>query len=766
MSGLSSTPPSRALTLGIALLLDGGCLDASRPEPDRAQRLAREGRNALRHGRGTEAIEALSQSADLRARRGDGAAASRDLHAAAFAALRLETDPRLARRLLDRAHPLLPPGTELQALHPYYEGLASAMSARHVDAVRHYRRARARLLAVNRGERALGVDEVLASSLLHLGRWTDAAAVLARLRAAESRSTCGDARRLGNLGWLEIALAEAEGRAAPASTLGTLHSARTIYETQDCGDVPAAVDHNMAYALLSMGKVEAAAAALEGKHAAPQGEERWFRWELESRVEAARNHLLGAIAILGSALRDETVRPVDARHRLLLLRARLRARQGAVEAALQDYAEADRLLDDLVHRVPLGEGRAALTRAQAPHLSQWLALLLDRGQIEAAECVARRARARTLAAAARSLRLGTLDAAAESRWAEAIGQFRREREAERQLAKSSWQVPSEELPAHRARMAKHAAGARAALEQALRVLEGEHDPLQCSDLPEPQGGELFLTFAPLPKGGVVFVRDTDGVVSRRRQGAQPFAHWPRRVDVSLERAKRVRLVVVEGAVSDPHVTPWRGRPLALHRPVVFGLDLPSSRPRSDEATPGPALLVSDPEGNLPGARSEASAVEPLLKARGFQVRVLQGAQAQLQSVHELLGEARHFHYAGHAEDATRAVAHDGLRLDGGALSPGDVLTLDAAPATVVLTGCRTLGEARGAVLGVAQAFLLTGARAVLASGEDVDDRLGTALGRAIYDNYDEGLENAFVGAARTLEEAGSRDWRAFQVWVR
>ncbi|MEL6188969.1 MAG: CHAT domain-containing protein, partial [Myxococcota bacterium] len=285
------------------------------------------------------------------------------------------------------------------------------------------------------------------------------------------------------------------------------------------------------------------------------------------------------------------------------------------------------------------------------------------------------------------------------------------------------------------------------------------------DLPKPDPGSLFLTFAPLPAGGVLFARDINGVSSHRKEGRQPFAEWPHQVGSALKGANRVRVVVVDGATRNPHVAPWRGRPLLLQRTVVFGLDLPSSFPEP-RAPDRQALIVSDPQENLPGARHELSTVAPLLKARGYDVRALKGAEAELQTVHEALRASTHFHYAGHAEDAADAPAHDGLRLDGGTLSPGDVLALDTAPASVVLMGCQTLGENNGSGLGVAQSFLLAGAKWVLASGRNVDDQLAPRLSEALYASPERDLDDAFARAARILHVEGDAGWRAFQVWVR
>ncbi len=89
-----------------------------------------------------------------------------------------------------------------------------------------------------------------------------------------------------------------------------------------------------------------------------------------------------------------------------------------------------------------------------------------------------------------------------------------------------------------------------------------------------------------------------------------------------------------------------------------------------------------------------------------------------------------FHFAGHGIGGD-AEGGGELRLArAGRLSAAEILVLDKVPRFVVLSGCETAIADRGAAvegLGLAQAFLLRGAEAVVASVDPVPEADAAAL---------------------------------------
>ncbi|MCA9551015.1 MAG: CHAT domain-containing protein, partial [Myxococcales bacterium] len=210
---------------------------------------------------------------------------------------------------------------------------------------------------------------------------------------------------------------------------------------------------------------------------------------------------------------------------------------------------------------------------------------------------------------------------------------------------------------------------------------------------------------------------------------------------------------------DFHASPLGRAPLAAERMVVYGLGLPG--PQVDAE--GTVLVVADPQGNLPEARAEARAVLAAVP----DAHLLQGFEATGAGLRAGLAHAALLHYAGHGRE------HGGwgseLPLaDGAALRVGDILALPRVPARVVLSGCETGAAAgeHGVGLGLAQAFILAGARGVVAATRPVPDATARALMEALYAEDPSDLVVALHRAqARLRAHDPEADWAAFRIFV-
>ena len=165
-----------------------------------------------------------------------------------------------------------------------------------------------------------------------------------------------------------------------------------------------------------------------------------------------------------------------------------------------------------------------------------------------------------------------------------------------------------------------------------------------------------------------------------------------------------------------------------------GLDRPERPPSTG---PLEALVVADPGGNLPGAREEARAVTAALRARGASVLLLEGEAATHAAVVAALTNpaTRLFHFAGHGIYEGRDGWESALPLATGALAVADVLALARVPEQVVLSGCDTGRAGTSAAsegLGLGQAFVVAGARAVVAATRPIEDKKTLPFMRALY----------------------------------
>jgi CHAT domain-containing protein len=225
---------------------------------------------------------------------------------------------------------------------------------------------------------------------------------------------------------------------------------------------------------------------------------------------------------------------------------------------------------------------------------------------------------------------------------------------------------------------------------------------------------------------------------------------------------------------DFHALPLFGEPLLAHHLVVYSLDLPArpSVPLPDRPV---ALLVADPEGNLPAAGREAAVVSTAIGSwgKGWTLKRLDGPQATAGAMRRALLAADLFHFAGHGNYAGFAGWDSALQLAGGLpLTLSDLMALRRVPSWVVLSACdggRASVQAPGEGIGLAQVFLLAGSRAVIATTRLVDDRMARDLIVELYRGWQPGedlprqLQRAQLACRR---QSPAADWASFRLFER
>lgn len=203
--------------------------------------------------------------------------------------------------------------------------------------------------------------------------------------------------------------------------------------------------------------------------------------------------------------------------------------------------------------------------------------------------------------------------------------------------------------------------------------------------------------------------------------------------------------------------------------MAYALDLPRPAPVDAREDGRTALVVADPQGNLPQAREEARLVREALHG-DWRVREHSGAAAEGASVRVALEQAELFHYAGHGRFAGLGGWESALPLYGSHLTVGDVLALRKVPAWVVLSGCETARAAQESPvesMGLAQAFLAAGAHGVVAARRVVADEDALALMRELYrqggpTSLPESLRRAQL---QLRDSRPDSDWAAFRALV-
>jgi CHAT domain-containing protein len=190
--------------------------------------------------------------------------------------------------------------------------------------------------------------------------------------------------------------------------------------------------------------------------------------------------------------------------------------------------------------------------------------------------------------------------------------------------------------------------------------------------------------------------------------------------------------------------------------------LPSSRfllePKSSPR--GRAVIVGDPNGDLPGSRREAESI-PIDAVR------LMGSAATRRAILAQIEEASLFHFAGHAQVVDASPWHASLEVADGSITLEDLLVVQPKVGLVVLSACSSGTGATRGEMGLPHAFLMSGARAVLATKRSLSDAAAGQFLRRFYEKR--GLERplpAFREAIEASVLAGDTTWTDFRLFGR
>ena len=501
--------------------------------------------------------------------------------------------------------------------------------------------------------------------------------------------------------------------------------------------------------------------------------------ELEANIAEQRRDRSAAdhyrrLELLGVELDDPWIQ-----WKGLVGRGRTLERIDRSSAAIEVYQEAEAVLDRLRFNAPLGGGRETFLGDRVESASRLIDLLSRSGRIQEAVQAARRSRARALSVLAWPARLDAAPENVRQAWYTAVATYHQQRAIHELELADEWKLSADQLARQRDDRARRDAAAGVLLDEALASLGSFGEPIVAPLAPRP--AELVILYHPVPSGWIAFAVDRGGATVHRLGALDDSVRQPDKLgevllaplSARLEHHDSVRFLLY-GALSpiDFHALPWRGRPLIASMAVRYGVDV-SSAGRTASTT---NALVIDPHPDLSASHVEAARAQDELAARGWRVRRLSGAEATRKAINASIasGDVGLLHYAGHASFAGLDgwESHLGLE-DGSLLSVGDILTLPATPAYVVLSGCETAAVASahtGSGLGLAQAFVVAGARWVVASTRSVKDLDASAIVAAL--DAEHALRSGAEIAAqlqaaqnKLIEAVPAIDWASFRVIV-
>ncbi len=730
---------------------------------------------ALRQaGRVDAAVDAWIRAAEAGRAAGLEREAARALRAAGFMAYKA-ADYRRAEALFDAAADLLGDrATSADRLRDdYYRGVLALALSRFRTATLHFERVTEQAwLTGDDALFAMGV-EVLALALVEQGRTADALKTIAddRLAAVNAeRSPAGRAAHLINRAW--IGLLAVSSRAVDR---GALERAR-----RDLSDAAPLVDRahdrraiqvNRAWLGLVADDLADARAAIDGVAVdANDADAELIRGEIALRdgaLDAAEAAFTRAAATLS---RTAAGLPTDNTWRAAHGLGRIAAARGESAKALAHFRRALAALDAVGTQAGVWHARARFYADRRPLVDDAVQLLLETGAVAEAFAVVDGANARALRALEARTRLDRLSTEQRGAWEAHRARFAAARQAWDAARDEGELLGPEKKAAWQAAQQTRQREMVAAFEAAEALLSREA-PTRITAI---DAGAIAEALKP-DTALAAFGRIGERVYGFWLAPGQPIAHVvvgnaPDPEALRAAFADRLdaltHLYVVPGdvpAARELSTTIHRGAPLgtrlSLSDLAYAGLVL-----RPGAAAVGPPLIVADPTIDLPHARSEGEAVARLLP----DARLLVRAEATREAVRAAMAGARAMHYAGHGVARAESPWQAHLALAGETtLTVADILTADVPAGTVVLSGCRT--GVRGALsdreaIGLADAFVAAGSRAVLATRRNIPD---DAAARFIARFHAEGgLDRpgaALMAATAAFHRDGDPIWSAFRL---
>ena len=705
-------------------------------------------------------------------------------------------DVTAARRVLAPLQSEVEGYSEGRARLAYYRSHLSQRSGDLRTALRQV--TDAATLAERIGSLSLLVNatEEQANILQILGRNTDARQILRDLIAdyGASLGQCQRAGLLSEYAWISMAEGEANerARARDGEIEGILVEALPLIR-RHCGNPAQHANILVNLALLAV-RSELPNAAQdhlgEARAVHPKPDAFLASWwqDIQARILLRRGDSQGALRLYTTLVRDAPALS-DTLWRGHIGRAQVLEKLGRSIEALAEYRAAERILDALRLSIPVNEGRSTFLGDRERGTRRFIDLLLGQGLAAEAFEVVRHARSRLLSALRISESVAELSGTKRAAWEHAIGAHRALRKrlhAEAQGSKCrETMLPADELAACRVAQRQTEARLLESLDGVLATLTYV-ERLGSSQPPAP--GDLYLAYHPARNGWAGFAADAQGVqgelIGSLDLSGSPdswVAHILEPFRTRIQNARRL-VILPYGALRsvDFHRLTWNGAPLVASVPVAYAVDLGSDPHAIARAEPETqvAVVVADPRDDLPGAMRAAQIAKRTLQANGaWEIVELYGSGATLPQVRSALERADGlFQYAGHGVFQGRGGWESALLLaDGSRLTVGEILVLRNVPARVVLAACesaRTSPDTPLETIGLAQAFAVAGAEAIIATARPVGDALAAEITRAL---YAQGLARrsatdvAAVLQAAQLEVRRTQpdtDWSAFRALVR
>ena len=418
--------------------------------------------------------------------------------------------------------------------------------------------------------------------------------------------------------------------------------------------------------------------------------------------------------------------------RVMITSGELERARGRSAIAVDKFRAASRIADQLALSVAGDAGRSLYVTSHSRADVALAELLLERGDARQAICAVIAARARHLRGLWARF-LPPLSSAAEQRYRDLLSRYHQRKQEISARLERSWQLSTAELEGLRDQLDAEGERADKLLAEATALLEDGAPSWSCESALPSQPGEAVMTMTPslepgrwigllarrVPQGALTIEIAEVQVADSKAAGAAMLEQF----GGSLEQVARLRVIPVGEFVAVDFHSLWIARK-TTELTITYSLGL--GAPKESSALDLRAAVIAG-STNLAAAQREAVAVTTRLDELGWNVVSRWSPTADPQP--SLL------HYAGHGFDGGPLGWQSAIELpDVGRVSATQIIAGQRAPDQVVLGACsagRVTTEAIDGGMSLAAAFLLAGARLVIAPIRDVDDTTAYELGRGL-----------------------------------
>lgn len=450
-------------------------------------------------------------------------------------------------------------------------------------------------------------------------------------------------------------------------------------------------------------------------------------------------------------------------------------------AAREHYARATDLIFGHSLGIPVTASQPNFISKLSRFSKKYVDFLYQTNRIDEALQVTRRFRAGWLQDLFQLSQIHSQKLSKNPVWLSTLSKIRKVRSAIINQQSISWTLPQNQLLQSNIELKEKEQELAQLFDLAISLVN-ETSTTEYAGYANPKPNELFLFFYPVENGWLGFAKAERSLKSH-------FISSHHSSSLSPENMAQEWITAFEGEIEsndilkvypfgilknvDFQALVFQNELLLSRKSIHYGVDLSHKKITQVKQTQvSRSLVVANSLGDLRETELEANQIIQITKPFNWENNLLTTSQTKFTRIKNQLQRSQHFHYAGHVFDNKTSTSQYLLPLaDNTYLDSNDIIILERAPKWVVLSACNSAknnSTVNTESLGLAQAFIMSGSKQVIASSRPVLDKHTRTLMTKFYQHWTESgdfaesLRTAQLNLIRNQPEA---DWLAFRILI-